>query len=115
MGRETEYALTSELEGNLAVLLERLNRFREIYGKPMVVSSGYRPGRYNELAGGAPNSAHRTCEACDFRDVDGSLKGYIAAHPEILDTSDLYMEAPERTPTWVHLDTRKRKSRIFQP
>ncbi len=117
MGRDAEYPLTPVMEGNLAELLKRLNQFRHIYGNPMVVSSGYRPGPYNIKAGGAPNSSHLTCEACDFRDADGKLKDYLSKNPGILDICDLYMEHPDVTPTWVHLQIRATKSgnRIFKP
>lgn len=115
MGRDKEYPLTKELEANLAVLLEKLNKFRQKYAKPMLVSSGYRPGKYNKAAGGAKSSCHLTCEACDFKDSDGKLKEFIKKNPKVLEECDLYMEAPEDTPTWVHLQTRATKNRIFKP
>lgn len=117
MDRDKEYPLSKEFEANLAILLERLNKFRNIYGKPLFVSSGYRPGKYNKGAGGANSSAHLTCQATDFKDVDGALKKYIKDNPTILETCDLYLEAPESTPSWIHLQSRKTKSgkRIFKP
>ncbi len=115
MGRDVEYPLTLDLEANLAVLLERLNLFRQLYGHPMVVSSGYRPGKYNEAAGGAKNSAHLTCQACDFEDASGVLKAYIRQNPGILDTCNLYQEHPDSTPTWLHVQTRPTVTRIFNP
>lgn len=115
MGRDVEYPLNAALESNLAKLLQRLNAFRSLYGLPMYVSSGYRPGKYNKAAGGAKTSAHLSCEACDFKDDDGKLKAFIAAHPGCLEDCDLYMEAPIATPTWVHLQTRKTTNRIFKP
>jgi hypothetical protein len=39
-GREVEFPLTPELEENLEVLLERINKFRWRYGNPMVINSG---------------------------------------------------------------------------
>lgn len=117
MGRDREYPLSEELEVNLTSLLIALNKCRNIYGKPIAVSSGYRPGKYNTAAKGAANSAHLTCEACDFVDADGQLKKYILDNPIILETCGLYMEAPDRTPTWCHLQIRRIPSgnRIFRP
>lgn len=117
MGRDSEYPLTPELESNLSKLLEALNKFRAIYGKPMNVSSGYRPGKYNRAAGGASNSSHITCEACDFKDGDWSLKQFVLMRPEILEECGLYMEHPDHTRTWIHLQIRPTKSgtRIFKP
>lgn len=115
MGRDVEYPLTSEMEANLPKLLIALNKFRVAYGKPMNVTSGYRPGKYNKAAGGAPNSSHLTCEACDFADPDADLKDWIIKHPSILEECGLYQEHPSQTPTWVHLQVRPTKSgrRVF--
>lgn len=116
MGRDKEYPLTPQLEANLQVLLERINRFRWRYGRPMVVNSGYRPGKYNEEAHGAKNSSHLTCEAVDFQDPDRTITRYILGNPGILTECDLFMEDPSDTPTWVHLQTRSVMSgrRIFK-
>lgn len=115
MGRDKEFPLTTELEANLTKLLVALNKFRSTYGKPMVVSSGYRPGKYNKAAGGVKSSCHLTCEATDFRDIDGHIKAYVKANPKVLEDCGLYMEAPESTPTWIHLQTRATANRIFKP
>jgi len=117
MGRDKQYPLTPELERNLQELLRRLNLFRQMYARPMVVSSGYRPAALNKRVGGAKNSAHMTCEACDFRDDKGELRRYILQNPSVLEACDLYCEDFNFTPTWVHLQTRRTRSgnRIFKP
>jgi uncharacterized protein YcbK (DUF882 family) len=48
-------------------LLHRLNMARDIYGKAMVVSSGYRCPKHNAEVGGVPSSAHMTGDAADIR------------------------------------------------
>lgn len=113
MGRDVEYPLDDKLEDNLSRLLICLNKFRQQYGQPMLVSSGYRPGKYNQAAGGAEHSAHLTCEACDFHDPDGVLKKFVTDRPDILTECGLWMESPTNTPTWIHLDIRARYNRIF--
>lgn len=112
--REIEYPLTEEYGLNMVLLLDAISIIREKWGKPIQISSGYRPGRFNKAAGGALNSAHLTCEAVDLVDKDGSLAKFCEP---LLQTLDLYMENPKRTPGWVHLQTRKTKSgnRVFQP
>lgn len=115
MGRDAEYPLTEELRLNLNRLLLSLNRLRAYYGKPMVVSSGYRPGKYNKAAGGAAKSAHLTCEACDFRDIDGSLDLWCMANQDKLEECGLWLEHPDATSGWCHLDIRKRNNRVFRP
>lgn len=115
MRRDAEYPLSPEQEVNLSKLLISLNKFREIYGKPMIVTSGYRPGHYNTAAGGAGKSAHLTCEAVDFRDSDKSLAKFCLDNLKLLEECGLWMEDPNFTKNWVHLDVRVRKNRVFSP
>jgi zinc D-Ala-D-Ala carboxypeptidase len=115
MGRATLSELPEELQKNVQILLERVNKFRQIYGKPMIVNSGYRRPEDNAAANGSPTSPHMLCMACDFKDNDGALKQYVKDNPSVLETCDLYQEDPASTPTWIHLDIRKRDNRIFKP
>ena len=46
--------------------MERLERLRSDYGRPMIVSSGYRDISYNTTIGGSPNSAHTQGKAVDI-------------------------------------------------
>lgn len=127
MGRDKEFPLDATLEANLKLLLGCLNVFRELYGHLMVVSSGYRPGHYNKDAGGAKNSNHKICQACDFHDSSGVLKAFIEQSPKVMENgvevpkilvdSNLYMENPKKTIQWVHLQSvaPKSKKRIFDP
>jgi len=113
MGRDKDYPLTPTLSINLSKLMEAVNKLRTLYGKPMYVSSGYRPGKYNAAAGGSKNSAHITCEAVDFKDIDGKLKEFCTEG--VLEHCGLYMEDPSKTKTWCHLQIRPTKNRIFIP
>lgn len=115
MGRDVEYPLTSDTEDNLNKLLDAVNKLRSLYGIPMKVSSGYRPGKYNTVVGGAKKSAHCTCEAVDFFDADGKLKTFCTT--QILEKCGLWMEDPKSTKTWCHLQIRSIPSghRIFKP
>lgn len=118
MGREKAYPLTQEQEDNLEKLLECLNKFREAYGKPMVVSSGYRPEAINAATkGAAKKSNHIMCLACDFKDLDGSLDQWCMDNLSVLIDLGLYLESPQHTPGWCHLQCVPPKSgaRIFIP
>lgn len=116
-GRDKEFPLSQEQEANLSKLLAAVNKFRDIYGKPLKVSSGYRPGKYNEAAGGAKKSNHMQCLAVDFVDVDGSLDAYCLANLKVLEECGLYLESPEHTPSWCHLQAIAPRSgnRVFLP
>ena|SRR5271154_106248 len=113
MGRDVEFPLSDELEANLQNLLVAVNKLRDLYGKPMYVSSGYRPGHYNTDAGGAPNSTHCLCMAVDFHDQDKALKEWITI--DILEQCELYQEDPSHTVTWLHVQTRPTHNRVFIP
>ena len=116
-GRDSEYPLTPELESNLVNLLISVNKFREIYGKPLLVSSLYRPGVYNKAAGGAKKSNHMVCLAVDFADADGSLDSYCLNNLKVLEECGLYLESPEHTLGWTHLQVVPPASgkRVFKP
>lgn len=117
MRRDGEFPLTPDLEANLNDLLIKLSQFRSMYGKPLRVSSGYRPGHFNSDVGGAWNSPHKICQAVDFHDEDGSIKAWVMANQPVLIACDLWMEDASRTLTWIHLQSRPISSgnRIFKP
>lgn len=104
-----------EYEDNLDALLYSLNEFRDAYGKPMIVTSGYRSPEHNALIGGAKNSSHLRCQAADFSDKDGKLKEFCLANLPLLQQCGLWMEHPSHTPGWVHLQIRPAKQRVFLP
>lgn len=121
-GRDRDYPLSPELFENLDKLLNAVNKIREAYGKPLIVTSGYRPGHYNKSAKGAKRSAHMTCEAVDFRDSDGEFGKWCLANLKLLEECGLYMESPIYTheppgKRWIHLQTRRPASgnRVFIP
>lgn len=115
MGRDKDAPLTEEQEANLEVLLTALNKLRKAYGKPMIVTSGYRPPSVNAAVGGAKKSSHMSCQACDFRDHDGSLDEWCLENLDVLEECGLYLESPLHTPGWCHLQTRQTKNRVFIP
>lgn len=122
MGRESEYPTDETIEINIARLLYRVNKLLKKFGNTPHMNSGYRPGRYNTLAGGSKRSAHLTGEAIDLTDPSpvgpitlGPLKAWIQQNPEVLVEFDLYMESPTATPNWCHLQTRPTNNRIFKP
>lgn len=112
--RLADYPLTAEIEKNLARLLVSLNQLRQAIGRPMIVSSGYRPGHYNSSIGGAPHSLHKDCRACDFEDGDGTLKAWCMANLDVLRKAGLQMEHPLDAPTWLHLDLGTRPNVVFR-
>lgn len=117
MGRDLQFPLDKTLEKNLETLLERINKLAFKYyndeKKNLTVSSGFRPAYFNTRVGGAKSSAHKTCMAVDFNDERGDVKKWILKNVSLLQEFDLYLEQPERTSVWCHIDIRKRSNRIF--
>ena len=61
---------SKEEEQNLIALIENvLDPLREAYGKPIIVTSGYRCPALNRAVGGASTSQHMTGQAADIRTV----------------------------------------------
>lgn len=60
---------------NLKKLVEFiLDPLREAYGKPIVVTSGYRCDKLNTILGGAKTSQHKLGEAVDIRSLEDTLE-----------------------------------------
>lgn len=120
MGRDRQYAsdYTAEVSNNLDKLLVHLNKFRKAYGKPMKVSSGWRPPSVNaSVKGAAKRSNHMLGLACDFSDPDGSLAAWCLNNLKVLEDCGLYLEDPGHTKGWLHLQCVPPGSgrRVFKP
>lgn len=62
---------SATVRANLTALVANvLDPLREAYGKPIVVTSGYRSEKLNRAVGGVRNSQHLTGEAADIRSVE---------------------------------------------
>ncbi len=117
-GRDKLEPLTPELEKNLSSLLlavcQLLKRSKlPFYG----ISSGYRPASINKSVGGAKASSHMSCQALDLRDPNGAIDAWCLANEKVLVELGLYLEHPDHTPGWCHLQTRPTKSgkHVFIP
>lgn len=66
---------TNEVKECLTKLAkELLQPIREAYGKPIIVSSGYRSPKLNKVLGGATNSDHKFGCAVDFHSVSDTVE-----------------------------------------
>ncbi|RPJ47203.1 MAG: hypothetical protein EHM16_06775 [Betaproteobacteria bacterium] len=120
MGRDKLYRseLTRELRANARDTLRRVNRLLRRAGMMRKVSSGWRPAAINAgVPGAAKGSRHLTCLAIDLEDRDGALDAWCLAHLDVLETLGLWLENPQATIGWCHLQTRPPRSgsRVFMP
>lgn len=56
----------NSLDNLLELIFYVLQPLRDKLGKPMIITSGFRSKKVNELVGGVSNSQHLYGQACDF-------------------------------------------------
>jgi hypothetical protein len=111
---------TEEVIANATVLLEKVNALlTELNITNVKVSSGFRPSDVNgAIPNAAKKSLHMTGKAIDLDDKDGAIDKAISEKPELLKKHGLWLESPDNTPNWCHLDNGTRTDRpirIFKP
>lgn len=69
------------------------------------------------VPGAAKNSKHIVCQAIDLNDHDGRLDAWCLANLDALEELGLWLEHPDATPGWCHLQTQPPRSgnRVFEP
>ena len=82
-----------------------LDPLREAYGKPIVVSSGFRSEKVNKAAGGVRNSQHRRGEAADLQ--VGSIEANKQLFELIKNNFKFDQLIDEYGMQWVHVSLRK--------
>ena len=108
---------TKEHEKSLTLLVDNvLDKLREWYGKPVIVSSGYRGPVLNKLVGGVASSQHCKGEAADIiasnRNDNYKLFNYIK---DKLPFDQLIWEkGDDKNPSWIHVSysTRHRRETL---
>lgn len=126
-GRDITYAkdLTPEILANAIETVEKVNSFLELFylanpnAATRTVNSGWRPPTVNSgTKGAAPKSNHLLALAEDVSDDDEALDQWCLTPEGLkkLDKSGLWLEHPESTPRWCHLQTVPPKSgnRVFK-
>lgn len=106
-GRLSEHFIAKEFSckccGRVLVdpeLIERLEKARRIYGKPMRVTSGYRCPTHNKAVGGAEHSQHCQGKAVDIQVTDGHLRFLMIK--ALLDAG--FKRLGVYRQGWVHVD-----------
>jgi hypothetical protein len=125
-----KFPTTPEIDANLLDLLGKISKVRQLWGKPMIVTSGLRSmedhKRIYKLKGIPEDkipmgSKHLYGQAVDISDPKGELAKWCHEHEKELKEIGVWIEATESTPTWVHFQTIKYgsykdgKSIFFKP
>lgn len=68
-----QYFSHQEVMGMSDDIVYKLDRARDLYGNPIVITSGFRTEDQNDIAGGVKGSAHLTGQAADISAPDESF------------------------------------------
>lgn len=119
--------LPVEHQNNLYILHERINKIRSLYGKPMIVTSGYRSlsdhlriYRQKGIVDQSKipmRSRHLSGQAIDISDPKQELQQWCLANVPILEEIGLWCEDFAYSPNWCHFQVVPPKSdkRFFKP
>lgn len=101
---------TAEAISNLSVLTSKvLDPLRELYGKPIRVSSGYRSPTLNRSVNGATSSQHRLGEAVDI--TTGSKEDNRKLFAIIKEQLPFDQLINEKDYSWIHVSYREGRLR----
>lgn len=135
MGRDASHPtlMSPMLEKNAGITVECVNALlalAQIAGVVLLpaplhpqfgyVASGWRPPEVNaSTPGAATGSKHLLAQACDIYDPHGELDRWLMTDDgqRALTDIGLWMEHPDKTPTWAHVQTVPPGSgrRVFWP
>ena len=109
---------------NLQMLCDEvLDPLRWIYGRPIMVNSGFRSPRLNRRVRGAKDSQHCIGQAADITtgdlDLNRRLLGLILAYPSKVNFDQCIAERCDNLgrPRWIHISWSEepRKQVIYSP
>ena len=69
-----KYFSDEEVKGLVVDIIFKLDRARELFGAPIVITSGYRSADHNTDVGGVKDSAHELGKAVDIRCADQDMQ-----------------------------------------
>jgi len=104
-----------EVIKNLTALVDNiLDPLREAWGKPIIVSSGYRCPKLNTAVGGVKNSQHTTGEAADIHTVSDTVEDNKKLY-QLIRTLDLPVDQciNEYNYNWIHVSFGEKHRRQY--
>ena len=106
---------SEDVKKNIELLVEKiLDPLRESFGKPIIVTSGYRCKELNKAVGGAAKSQHMSGEAADIRTVEDSKSANKELFKLIIKLGLPFDQLiNEHDYDWVHVSYGKRNRRMI--
>ena len=102
-----------QIEALTLLCLKTLEPVRELVGKPIIVTSGYRSPALNKLVGGSKTSQHLKGEAADIK-VEGLTTQQL--FETIVNSGVRFDQIIQEFGQWVHISfskSRERRSMIY--
>ena len=106
---------TKELNNLIKLVTTVLQPIRDKYGKPIIISSGYRCPKLNKAVGGSATSQHKTGQAADIHSLSNTEKDNMILWNIICDmvkngeikTGQYIFEYGHKDvgPDWIHVST----------
>ena len=87
---------------NSEYTLWRLDQIRSAYGKPIIITSGYRCPELNRKVGGKKNSQHLSGQAADLKWDEDLLQFILSGW-----SFDQLIEEHNKYTKWIHISFRK--------
>lgn len=91
---------------NLQWTISCLDELRRLYGRPIIITSGYRCSRLNAAVGGKPNSQHTKGQAADLK-WDENLLCFVIKNFHF----DQLIEETSKRTKWIHISFNKNGER----
>ncbi|MDD2136227.1 D-Ala-D-Ala carboxypeptidase family metallohydrolase [Pseudomonas kurunegalensis] len=89
-----------QARANLQLLCGALEQVRALFDAPIIISSGYRSEKVNQLIGGSPNSQHVQGLAADFTVIEVSPRDTVR---RISNSTIAFDQLILEFDRWVHL------------
>ena len=101
-----------EIDNIEKLVVNILDPLREAYGKPIIITSGFRCEELNRAVKGASNSQHRTGQAADIRTVEDTPEENKKLY-DLIKELDLPFDQliDEYNFNWVHVSYSNRHRR----
>jgi len=114
--KDTDFnSLDESVQSNLMELLNRINKIRDAYGKPMIVTSGlrtiehhleiYKKKGITDVQKIPMRSLHLSGRAVDISDPKRELQKFITANVPLLESVGVWCESFVFTKNWCHLQS----------
>lgn len=110
------------IEKNLDILFQRLMELQDACEMALTITSGLRSDEFQmklieEGKSKAFGSKHLAGAAADLADPEGILSDWALSNLKVLENIGLWMEDPNYTPGWVHVQMMAPRSgkRVFIP